>query len=267
MIKFKKLKTLEGLLEEVDRETASFVLLAGGTDIMPAINKGTFAKDVVYDLTPFQDVLHFMKEHDGFIEIGALVGLAEVAENKIVIGNIPQLAKAINSIGSRQIRNMGTLAGNIANASPIADTAPVLLTKDAVVNAVSVNGERKINIDDFFIDYKKTALLKNEIIKSISIPFNNLGGKYGFYKVAVRPEMAISKVNLAWAIDDGGVKFAAGGATKMPIRLKNVEKAWGKKLSAHEWEDILSLDITPITELRSTAEYRRKVLANLLRVI
>lgn len=263
-MKIKKIKNFSEFLAEIDRETVPFALLSGGTDVMSAVNKGVFAKEIVYDLSSFTDTLHFIKEHDSSLEIGALVSLAEVAENKTVAEKIPQLAKAIKSIGSRQIRNMGTLAGNVANASPIADTAPVLLTKGAVINAISISGVREINIDDFFVDYKKTALLKNEIIKSISIPINDPFGKYGFYKVAVRPEMAISKVNLAWAIEGNTIKLASGGATKMPVRLKNAEAAWGKSLSAEDWGEVLDGDIAPISDLRSTAEYRRRALTNLI---
>jgi xanthine dehydrogenase small subunit len=126
-----------------------------------------------------------------------------------------------------------------------------------------VNGKRKIPIDDFFVDYKKTSLLKNEIITSISIPLNKSAGRYGFFKVADQDE-DISKVNLAYAVEPDSVKFACGGAAKIPTRLKNVELTWGKRLSIGEWTDALSLDIAPISDIRSTAEYRKSVLARLL---
>ncbi|HCQ31405.1 TPA: hypothetical protein DIU27_03435 [Candidatus Collierbacteria bacterium] len=262
-MKIIRIKQFEDLLEEIDRTKEPFALLAGGTDIMPEVNEGLFRKQTVYDLSPFENELHFVEVSKNEIEIGSLVSLAEIASNTTVIEKIPQLVEAILSIGSRQIRNMGTLAGNIANASPVADSAPVLLTTEAVVNVVSLNGSREISIDDFFVDYKKTSLNGNEIIRSISVPFNSVSGKYGFRKVASQQE-AISKITFAYAIDAKSVRFASGGATKFPVRLLNVEHNWGQKQSVEEWEKVLSKDISPISDLRSTVEYRKKVLANII---
>lgn len=263
-MKIVRLDRLEELIKNIDKESQSFALLAGGTDIMPALNLGIFEKEIIYDISNFENTLHFIKVEKNYVEIGALTPLSEIAANKTVIEMIPQLAMAINSIGSRQIRNMATLAGNIANASSIADSAPVLLTKGATINVLSVNGDRQISIDDFFIDYKKTSLRKNELIKSITINFNDPSGKYGFIKVAVRPEMAISKVNFAYAIEKDRVIFASGGVCKSPVRLKNVENNWGKELREIDWSQIVSKDISPISDLRSTAEYRKKVLVNII---
>ncbi len=263
-MKIVQLNKFAELLDRIDKEDRSFAFLAGGTDIMPAVNFNYFDKEVVFDLSLFRNELHFIKENEKSIEIGALISLAEIANNKIIVEKVPQLADSINSIGSKQIRNMGTLAGNIANASPIADSSPVLLTLNVFINAISSMGERAIPIDDFFIDYKKTSLRKNEIIKSISIPFNNLDGKYGFRKVSARPEIAIAKINLAYAIQPNNVRFASGGAAKMPVRLKNVENNWGKDLSVKEWISVLNEDISPISDIRSTAEYRTHILANII---
>lgn len=259
-----RLEKIEQLLERIDKEDEPFAFLAGGTDIMPSINLNKFNKEIIFDLSCFEKDFRFIQTNMESVEIGALSCFADITLNKTVCEKIPQLTEALNSIGSRQIRNMGTLAGNIANASPVADSAPVLLTKEAVVNVVNINGERSIPINEYFVDYKKTSLQKNELIKSITIPFNHFSGKYGFRKIAVRPDMAISKVNLAYAIESNGVKFASGGVYKYPIRLKNVERNWYQKLTVDEWCGVLSQDISPISDLRSTKEYRKQVLANII---
>lgn len=251
-------------MSRIDSETKTFAFLAGGTDIMPYVNGNIFDKEIVFDLSPFYETLHFVEVQENGVEIGALVSLTEIIEKRIIIEKIPQLVEAIENIGSKQIKNMGTLVGNIANASPIGDSAPVLMTKMAKIKALSVTGERIIEMENFFVDYKKTSLHNNEIIKSVYIPFNNIGGVYGFRKVAMHPDMAISKINFAYAIENNNVRLAAGGVAKTPVRLKNIEKNWGKILGVDECKKILAMDCNPITDLRSTADYRKRVLVNFI---
>lgn len=261
----KQFPTVLSLLTELSTLDSSFVILNGGTDIMPAVNRNVLETKTLIDLESLSGELHYIKELDDAIEIGALVKLSEVANHQIILKKIPQLAKAIGSIGSRQIRNMGTLTGNVANASPIGDTIPVLMVQDATINIISLNSERHLSINDFYIGYKKKNLAKNEMIKSISIPFNHRGSQYDFFKVAIRPQMAVSKVNLAYALGDGRTIFASGGVRDIPVRLHNLEKHFNDSgLSRSDLAEVLQSDISPISDIRSTSTYRSTVLLNLI---
>lgn len=264
-MKFIQPRTLDELLSLIDQDQEKYVLLNGGTDIMPNLNRGELDVASIYDLSSLKDTLHFIKEVGDSLEIGALAKLSEIAQDTQVKEHIPQLAKAINSIGSKQIRHMGTLAGNIANASPVGDSLPVLLTKEAQINLISIAGPRTVSITDFFLGYKKINLQRNEIIYSITIPFNLPDSKYDFFKIAVRPEMSVSKINLAYAYENSSIRFASGGVKEIPIRLMNLETHFFEpNLSKEVISLILMQEIAPITDLRSTAEYRQKVLLNLI---
>lgn len=258
-------KSLDELLVLIDKDQESFVLLNGGTDIMPSWNRGELNVSTIYDLSQLHDSLQFIKEAGGSLEIGALAKLSEISKDPQVSTRLSQLAKAINSIGSKQIRHMGTLAGNLANASPVGDSLPVLLTKEAKINLVSISGQRTVPISDFFLGYKKLSLQKNEIIRSISIPINSPEGKYDFFKIAIRPEMAVSKVNLAYALENNSIRLASGGVRDIPVRLVSTEKHFfDYNLSRDTLARILLEDISPISDLRSTSQYRTEVLLNLI---
>ena len=231
---------------------------------MPAVHGKKFKQNILYDLEPLNHELNFISSNADSVTIGSMSRLSDIVENKTVIAHLPQLVKAINSIGSSQIRSMATLAGNVANASPVADSIPVLITTDTLVHSISIKGERSIPINDFFIDYKKTSLAKNEIIKAITIPFNKLGGKYDFYKVATHQDTDISKINLAYSIEPESTRFAAGGVSKMVVRLRALEKAWSSQLTVMQIRDLIAKDISPISDIRSTSEYRETTLSNLL---
>lgn len=267
-MEIKQFKQLDDLLHDINREEREMCFLAGGTDVMPALNKGILAKEVIYDLSNLAEELNFIEYDDDQVKIGALVTLSELINNQGVEDHLPQFKKAISSIGSIQIRNMATLTGNVLNASPVADSIPVLLSKEAVINLVSIDGERSIEISKFFKSYKNVDRRRNEVVKSISIPINKLDGKYDFHKIATRQIMAISKVNVAYAIEESSIHIAAGGIKEVPARLLNTEQNWNNKdLTRIEWKEIIAKDIAPIDDLYSTAEYRAEVLVNLIHTL
>jgi xanthine dehydrogenase molybdopterin binding subunit/xanthine dehydrogenase small subunit len=205
--------------------------------------------------------------------IGAATTLTRLDEK---IGDeYPELRDMLLVFGSRQIRNRATLGGNLVTASPIGDSAPVLLALDAKVVLASAGVERTLSIDEFFVSYRKTALEPGEILKSVLIPrFSpNESWRRRFYKVSKRREMDISTVAGCFAIrlsEDGTIdhaRLAFGGVAAMPIRARETERALiGKRPESFvDALPILDREFMPISDVRGSANYRQQLISSLLR--
>ncbi len=179
--------------------------------------------------------------------------------------------------GSRQIRNRATLGGNLVTASPIGDSAPVLLALEAKVVLASATGERALPLDEFFVSYRKTALAPDEILKSILIPRIDPEARSvrRFYKVSKRREMDISTVAGGFAVSLGEsgtivrARLAFGGVAAMPARARQTEQALiGKRWRPETVEEVLPIlasEFTPISDVRGSAAYRAQLIKTLLR--
>jgi xanthine dehydrogenase molybdopterin binding subunit/xanthine dehydrogenase small subunit len=208
--------------------------------------------------------------------IGAAVTLTEI-EDKLG-EEYPALDDMLRVFGSRQIRNRATMGGNIVTASPIGDSAPVLLALDAKIVLTSETGERALPIDQFFVSYRKTALQPGEVLKTIIIPRGvsqpGLVRKFEWFKVSKRREMDISTVAAAFVVDVDSqnvirhVRLGFGGVAAMPSRAKKTEAALlGKTWSVAAVQDVLPVlrtEFTPISDVRGSAEYRAGLITNLL---
>jgi CO/xanthine dehydrogenase FAD-binding subunit len=213
------------------------------------------------------------------LSIGALTTYTELRRSALAAEVAPALIEAAATIGAAQIQNRGTIGGNVANASPAGDTLPVLLALDAEVVAGSVRGQRSIPIEKFFVAYRRTALTSDELILRIRIPIVP-GRESRFRKVGTRRAQAISKVvmAIAWRADGSligaagapwrGVRVALGSVAATPVRAPSAESALEGASPTPETADraaeALAAEITPIDDVRSTAEYRRIVAARVL---
>ncbi|MCA9382468.1 FAD binding domain-containing protein [Candidatus Dojkabacteria bacterium] len=263
-------KNYKEFLQSISKVTDGFGFLAGGTNVMMDEKRGSTNISLYFDISGFDSELRFIRESEDSIEIGALMRLSEITKSTCIQQHLPHLVSAIQSIGTMQVRNMATLAGNVANASSIGDSIPALMISGAVLKAENIHGQRIISIEDFFLDYKKTALKGDEIIRSIILPKNNPKGSFGFVKVAVRPTATVSKLNLAYAVAPSSVLLAAGGVAKVPVRLYNTEAFFQlprTDIFEAELLSVLKKDVFPINDTKSTVEYRVQVLANLLAAI
>lgn len=177
--------------------------------------------------------------------------------------------------GARQIKNRATVGGNLCNASPIGDLAPVLLAFDADVELRSAASSRRLPIADFFLDYRKTALQPGEILFAVHVPRPPADARFGAYKVSKRRELDISAVcaGLLVRIDDAGrvseARFAYGGMAATPKRASHAEAAvvgepWNEA-TAERAAAAVEQDFTPMSDHRGSAWYRNRVAANLLR--
>ena len=248
--------------------------IAGGTDVMVRIT-GEIGEPPARMIDLWRlDELRGISSDGGAISIGALTTYTEIRRSAPCREHLPALVEAAATIGAAQIQNRGTLGGNIANASPAGDTLPVLLALDAEFVVGGARGERTIPASEFWVAYRRTALSPDELILRIVIPVAG-GREARFRKIGTRRAQAISKVVLALAWRDGGgsigwsdVRVALGSVADRPIRAGAAEAALEGRApnpeTAAAAAEALAGEITPIDDVRSTADYRRTVAARVL---
>jgi len=255
-------RTLRDALRMLDQE-GPLVPMAGCTDLYVSLNFGTLTATRFLNLWGL-DELRSIAVPDGVLSIGALCTYTDIIRSRAVRVRLPMLAAAAREIGGPQIQNRGTLGGNVANASPAGDTLPVLAAADAVVVAASSAGTRRIPFVEFYTGYRQTLLAANELIVAVEIP--RVRGRQWFRKVGTRAAQAISKVVMA-AIDDSGgdpPRIAVGSVGPTVLRLPSTEAALAAGAKVDEAQRLLLEEIAPIDDVRSTAEYRRRIVVNLL---
>lgn len=240
--------------------------LAGGTDLIVGMRGGKFLPKKVVDIKDLEE-LRVLKEDEKGITLGAALTLNEIAEFAPVEKNIPILAAGCRSVGSYTIRNRATLAGNICNASPAADTSAPLYCLDAVVNIVGSGGTRSLPVREFFTGPGKNALTKGELVLSVTVPKPYPGGKGVYFKASRTGSVDLATVGVAVQNWDGQVKIAIGAVAATPVRAVNVEKAVNVD-GVKDWAKAAALvkdDISPITDLRGSREYRYHLVEVLVR--
>ena len=249
-------------------------LIAGATELGLDITKRfqKFPTLISVEAIPELTQISFT---DGQWQIGAAATLTRIDE---MLGiEFPEMADMLHLFGSRQIRNRATMGGNLVTASPIGDSAPILMALSAEVVLASAKGERVLPIDEFFVAYRKTALEPGEILKTIILPRIPDGNvvRRKFYKVSKRREMDISTVAACFSIqlNDSGIisnpRLAFGGVAAMPARARATEQA----LEGNPYNDatllkalpILEREFTPISDVRGSANYRQRLITDLMR--
>ncbi len=268
--KFFRPTSLPGLFTLLDTHPTA-QLVAGATEVGVELNKKFKAFPLLISTEGVPELTRITKT-DGTWRIGASATLSNIEE--ALGGEYPSVAKMLRVFAARQIRNRATLGGNLVTASPIGDSAPVLLTLDASVVLVTAKGERTVPLADFFTAYRQTVLKPGEIMKEILLPrggpARGLTRRADFLKVSKRRELDISIVAGAFCVDlgeDGTVRkarIAYGGVAAMPMRALKAEAALvGKKLTEPAVAHILHDTFKPIDDARSGAEYRRGLVVSL----
>jgi CO/xanthine dehydrogenase FAD-binding subunit len=235
--------------------------IAGATDVYVALNFGTFTPRSFLDIWAL-DELRTISTRDDVLIIGALTSYTTLMQSQIVAERVPMLVEASGLVGGVQIQNRGTLGGNIANGSPAADGVPVLSAADAIVVLRSIDGQRRIPLNSFYTGYRSTVMRPDELIVAIEIP--PVEGKQWFRKVGTRAAQAISKIVMA-AVRAPSPRIALGSVAPTVVRARMTEQALAEGKSIDEAAEILSREVVPIDDVRSTADYRRRVSANLLK--
>jgi xanthine dehydrogenase small subunit len=255
-------RSLRDALRMLDAE-GPLTPMAGCTDLYVALNLGELKSANFLDLWSLEP-LRRIAVRDGALSIGALCTYTDLRRSRLVQRRVPMLVAAAGEVGGPQIQNRGTIGGNIANASPAGDTLPVLAAADATVVIGSIRGQRRVAFTKFYTAYRRSVLQPDELIVAVEIPV--IRGRQWFRKVGTRAAQAVSKVVMA-AVDAGSgeaPRIAIGSVAPTVVRLPRTEAALASGASIRDAQRILSDEIVPIDDVRSTAEYRRRVAANLL---
>jgi CO/xanthine dehydrogenase FAD-binding subunit len=248
--------------------------LAGGTDLMVGWNMGLMNGRAVVDLSRVAEWKKIRVAKTS-VFIGSLVTHTEIQAHPVLRARFPLLVAACATVGAAQIQNRGTLGGNVANASPAGDSFPPLAVYDARVHCLSSAGKRALPLSEVFIGVKKTSLKPGELIEAIELPFTAKTPTRGtFRKVGTRAAQAISKTmfaGLIWLKKDGtveDVRLAFGSLAPTVKRLAAAEAFLkGRRLDAEAAAgaaDLLTADVSPIDDIRSTRDYRLAVSRNLI---
>lgn len=269
-------RTLQEALEMKQKHGERAKLLAGGTDLLVLLKDRKLKADLVMSLRRLRE-LDFIRHEEGRgVTIGALATHRAVAASPIIRQRFPDLAEACAQVGAMQIQSLGTVGGNLCNASPAADAAPPLLLVDARLVLASARGERSVSIHDFFKGPRQTALRADEILKEIFIP--QLAGRRGatYLKLGRRKAMEIAIVGLGVAVHLNGsdrvvseCRIAMGSVAPVPLRARRGEEIFknqeiGDEL-IEEAAEVAAEEASPISDVRGSREYRLDMIRVLCR--
>jgi carbon-monoxide dehydrogenase medium subunit len=243
--------------------------LAGGTDLLVAMKEKEISVRIVLDLKGIKGY-DFIRKVDGQIEIGALATIRSIETSPLIRSEIPCLSEAAGNLGSVQVRNRATLGGNLCNAAPSADTAPVLLCLGAKAEIFDGRGNRFISLEEFFVGPGKSVLDGSGLLKKVVVPLlpERSGGVYFKHSPRKMMDLAVVGVGCVLILDRDRKKcidsrIGLGAVGPVPFRAKKAEAVInGSQVSDQEMEEaaaVANLEAKPITDLRGSAEYRKEM--------
>lgn len=265
--------SLDAALSRLASQPKHWTLFAGGTDLMVVLETGRMPPQRFLDISTLTDLrgIEVSAEH---VRIGALTTYTELLESAVIRTEFPLIAEAARQTGAIAIQNRGTVGGNIANASPAADLPPALLVYDAEIEMMSIRGTRRLEYWGFHTAYKAMDLAPDELIAGVTMPRPLGVWRETYRKVGTRRAQAISKVCFAARLQvaDGNVsaiRIALGSVAPTVMRANYAEAALigeslGNKAVKLTAREALEAHIAPIDDIRSSADYRRRVAGNLL---
>ncbi|MCK9444951.1 MAG: xanthine dehydrogenase family protein subunit M [Tissierellaceae bacterium] len=262
-------KEVNEVVELLHKYGSRAKVISGGTDVVIALRNEKISPEVLIDISKI-DELKKIEDRGDHIVIGGGVTFTQIVESDLFLGNLLGLHKACKMVGSPQIRNMGTIGGNIANGSAAADSVPPLIALDAVVSLLSQNGVRKIGLEAYYHD----PIKENELLTEVSFAKPKENEVLTFSKLGLRKALAISRLTLSSFVEfEGGkvksVRVASGALAKFPMREVEVENyLTGKVLDEESVEVAIeklkdSMDIR--LKGRSTLPYKRVAISTILR--
>ncbi len=259
-------KDFEEIFSAIEKTKGLAKFIASGTNIIPYMHAEAISPELLIDLNGLED-LKYIREENGAIIIGALTTISEIVASEIIRNKCQILHSAANSLGSPLTRNRATIGGNLADASPAADMAPPLLALEASIHTKRGGVEgREIPLDKFFIGPNKTVLAEGELITQIRFSKPKDSARGIFIKLGLRNSLAISVVSIAVILDMEGLvcqkaRVALGAVAPTIIRAFHVEsKLEGGEINENiiqECAEIVKEEISPISDIRASAEYRR----------
>jgi len=267
---------VEGALKLLDSYKGDARIIAGGTDLAVRLKEDLIKENIIVDISGIKELKGIYEEGD-YIHVLPLTTHTEIIESFLIERSAFILKNACVTIGSPQIRNRGTIGGNIANASPAGDSIPALFVMDTKLKLRSIEGERIVGIEEFFTGPGKTQMAQNEMLVDIFFPKIKDDETGFFKKLGQRNAMAIAIANVAVKLstsrrnffDNALVSFGAVAPTVVRARL--VEKALiESEINSYSPDKILYIsrlafrEVAPITDVRGSDEYRREMSTNLL---
>ncbi|HKM75499.1 MAG TPA: xanthine dehydrogenase family protein subunit M [Candidatus Bathyarchaeia archaeon] len=248
-------------------------VIAGGTDLLPLLREDMLNPTHIVDIGRLPE-LNFIRKEEGLIRIGAATNMRSIEQSDIVRRKIPMFADAAQLVGEIGVRNLATLGGNLANASPAGDTAPPLLVLDASVTIRNRKTERTIRLVDFFVHVKKTILQPDELLTEIKIPIPPQHSGGAFLRLAKRGGNIISIVSAAafMSLENDlckTVRIAMGSVAPTPIRIPTAETilegSEPTETKIREAAEKIKEAIKPISDVRASAGYRKETSVTLVR--
>lgn len=266
-----KPETIKEALKLLNKYSSSGKIIAGGTDLIIHLKENKLDLETLIDISDIKN-MKFIKEENGFIEIGANITFTELIKSSIINENIKGLIDAAKNIGSPQIRNRGTIGGNICNGSTAADIVPPLLSLDSILTIMNKDKTREIPLEKIYTDKGKVDLKENEILYSIK--FIKPSQYLSFVKLGLRKALAITKINISVLldIDDDNkiieIRIASGALEKHPIRERNLENFLKDKVLNNELidkaKDIFTRELEERLGARYSKEFKINISENIL---
>ena len=250
------------------RPSAAFLL--GGTDLLPQMRSGRRSPETLIDLKRIAELHEIRENADGGLSIGAAVPLADVETHPLVLARYPLLAECAKTVGAWPLRQRATLAGNVCNASPAADTAVALLALDAVVNVASTTGRLAMAISELFLGPGQTALMPGDLVTDVVLPGSAAGVRGSYQRLSRRKGMDLATVGVLVGKRDGARpswRVALAAVAPTPLRVRAAEELLEAKgaAAAREAAELAVAACRPITDQRGSAEYRREMVGVLVR--
>lgn len=267
-------KTVHEALNLLADQGAAGKLMAGGTDVMVKMSHGLLKPGSIIDIQRIEDLGGIRFDKTEGLTLGALARLGEVTSHPDIVRHYPSLSYAVSCMANVEVRNMGTVAGNICNAAPSADTAPPLMTMSAEVTLASLKGERTLPVNDFFRGPGLTAMEPGEILTSIHIPAPLPHSGASYKRISARCGVDIAAVCVGVHVVLNGQAFAEarivlGAVAAVPMRATKTEALLKGQVKTAEIirqaGDRAAEEARPISDMRSSAEWRKNMVAVLTR--
>jgi carbon-monoxide dehydrogenase medium subunit len=265
---------IKELLALTAENRSRMTVIAGGTNLIPDMRDGVKTPQMLVDVSDLPELVGIQLETDS-ITIGAATTIADLAASSVIREHAPILSKAAAELGNPLTRNRATIGGNLANASPCADTAPPLLALEATVHITDADGkERAVPIDKFFMGYKLTRLGPGDVMTRITLPSPGREAKGGHTKLGLRKAASICVASVALMLfkENGHItkaRIAFGSVAPQPIRAYALETLLeGSVINdalLAECDALVKKEISPIDDIRGTQNYRQAATEAILR--
>jgi len=267
-------KTLEAALSLLAEQGEGAHLFAGGTDVVVKMTHARLKPKAIIGLMEIEELKGIRFRAEDGLTIGATARLSEVTSHPDILKRYPAIAHAARVMANGEVRNMGTVAGNLCNAAPSADTAPPLIAMGAEVTLASLKGERRLCLDQFFKGPGVTAMEQGEIMTSIHVPVPGPKSGASYKRISARCGVDIAAVGVGVMASFNGAaceaaKVVLGAVAPIPMRAVNTEDL----LHGQEWTPELiekaghqaAKESKPISDVRASADWRRRMVAVLTR--